>query len=412
MTLPAPPRTLVPDLAVLSVALVWGCSFVAVQQVAAGASVALVLALRFGLAVLLLLPVVLLAARASGRVGGPGTAGSWAGALRRGVLPGLMLLAIFTLETHGAVRTTPARAGVLVALFAVVVPFAAALRERRSPRWGAVGAGAVAVGGVALLLGPGGGVREGDLLLLAAAAVRGVVTALDGDREDPDPLRSTVVRLGVVAAGSLAVALAVPGAAAGGLPQGAAAWWALLFLAGPCTAFALLVQRLASRRTSPERVAVLFVTEPVWAALAGVAAGDRLSPVQVVGVVLVLVAQAALRVPWRRAPARSAGPDEPRAVGQDDGLRPVPGARLGQDGRDVAAHRLQPHTELGRDLGVAQPGGDQPQHLLLPGGEPGQLRDLRRGPAHVAAGELAHGVGEQQRLPAGDRADPVQHLLR
>ena len=295
------PRSLVPDAAVLTVAVVWGCSFVAVQQVAAGASVALVLALRFGLAALLLLPVVLLAARSSRP---PAAGGTWAGALRRGLLPGLMLLAVFTLETHGAVRTTPARAGVLVSLFAVVVPFAAALRERRSPRWGAVAAGAVAVGGVALLLGPGGGVRSGDLLLLAAAAVRGVVTALDGDREDPDPLRSTVARLVVVAAGSLVVALAVPGAAAGGLPAGAAAWWALLFLAGPCTAFALLVQRLASRRTSPERVAVLFVTEPVWAALAGVAAGDRLSPVQVVGVVLVLGAQAALRVPWRRAPAR------------------------------------------------------------------------------------------------------------
>ncbi|PPK97373.1 drug/metabolite transporter (DMT)-like permease [Kineococcus xinjiangensis] len=293
-------RTLAPDAAVLSVALVWGCSFVAVQAAAAGASVALVLGLRFALAVLLLLPVALLLARRRP------AAGTWRGALRRGWPAGLLLLVIFTLETHGAVRTSPARAGVLIAVFAVVVPFAAALRERRAPRWGAAAAGAVAVGGVALLLGPGGGVRTGDLLVLAAAVVRGVVTAMDGDREDPDPLRSTVVRLGVVSAGSFAAALLVPGAADGGLPSGVGAWGALLFLAGPCTAFALLAQRLASRRTSPERVAVLLVTEPVWAAAAGVAVGERLGAVQVLGVVLVLGAQAALRVPWGRLRAAGA----------------------------------------------------------------------------------------------------------
>ncbi|WP_345713252.1 EamA family transporter, partial [Kineococcus glutinatus] len=122
-------RALLPDLGVLSVALVWGCSFVAVQQAATGASVALVLAVRFGLAALLLLPVVLLATR------GRAPRGSWPAALRRGVVPGALLLAVFLLETHGAVRTTPARAGVLIALFAVVVPFAAAVRERRAPRW-------------------------------------------------------------------------------------------------------------------------------------------------------------------------------------------------------------------------------------------------------------------------------------
>ena len=334
-------RTLVPDLAVLSVALVWGCSFVAVQQAAAGASIALLLALRFALAAGLLLPVALLAARRTPAAGTrAGTrAGTWTGALRRGFVPGLLLLGIFSLETAGAVRTTPARAGVLIALFAVVVPFAAAVRERRAPRWGAAGAGAVAVGGVALLLGPGGGVRDGDLLVLAAALVRGVVTALDGDREDPDPLRSTVARLGVVAAGAGAAALLVPGAAAGGLPSGSGAWGALLFLAGPCTAFALLAQRLAARRASPERVAVLLVTEPVWAVAAGVVAGDRLGPAQVVGVVLVLGAQAALRLPRPRIP-------RPRRAGDADGAR-RPGT-AGPRSAPLSAGRTPPRSGPGR----------------------------------------------------------------
>ena len=335
-------RTLVPDLAVLSVALVWGCSFVAVQQAAAGASIALLLALRFALAAGLLLPVALLAAR---RTPAAGTrAGTWGGALRRGFVPGLLLLGIFSLETAGAVRTTPARAGVLIALFAVVVPFAAAVRERRAPRWGAAGAGAVAVGGVALLLGPGGGVRDGDLLVLAAALVRGVVTALDGDREDPDPLRSTVARLGVVAAGAGAAALLVPGAAAGGLPSGPGAWGALLFLAGPCTAFALLAQRLAARRASPERVAVLLVTEPVWAVAAGVLAGDRLGPAQVVGVVLVLGAQAALRLPRPRVPRpRRAG--DGRVVDADGARRHV---SAGPRSAPLSAGRTPPRSGPGR----------------------------------------------------------------
>lgn len=57
-----------------------------------------------------------------------------------------------------------------------------------------------------------------------------------------------------------------------------------------CTLFAFFVQMWAVRRTSPSRVSLLLGTEPLWAAVIGVAAGgDRPGLLGAAGAVLVLI---------------------------------------------------------------------------------------------------------------------------
>ena len=67
-------------------------------------------------------------------------------------------------------------------------------------------------------------------------------------------------------------------------------------------------------------------------------------------------------------------------------LSPAAHAQLGQDVRHVHAGGLGRDEQLGGDLRVRPPGGDQAQHLELPGG---QAQPVRRGAVAIAAGAQA-----------------------
>ncbi|AUY50185.1 DMT family transporter [Streptomyces sp. CB01881] len=297
------------DVPVLLVAVVWGSSFLAVQQVAEPGTVVAMLVLRFGL----VLPVLGLAAWRGLR--GMGRA-EWLG----GAVLGLVLGGVFLLETYGAVHTSATNAGLIISLTMVFTPLAeSALARTPLPRAFLAAAG-LAVIGVALLTG-GGGLKTpslGDLLVLGAAVVRTVhvlTMARLRSIRDTDSLALTWVQLATAT-----VVFAVVAPFAGPLPwtvaasYGPAQWAWLLHLALLCTLFAFFVQMWAVRTTSPSRVSLLLGTEPLWAAVFGIAlAGNHLGPLALLGGALVLVA-----TEWGRrtavAPARDAVGDEARGA--------------------------------------------------------------------------------------------------
>jgi drug/metabolite transporter (DMT)-like permease len=135
-----------------------------------------------------------------------------------------------------------------------------------------------------------------------------------------DSLAVTWVQL---ASATLVFALACP--FAGPAPWRVAAHWGLaqwallLYLALFCTLFAFFVQMWAVRATSPSRVSLLLGTEPLWAAVFGIAlGGDRLSALALFGGVLVLLGTEAGRravVPSQSAqPAPEPAPETARNV--------------------------------------------------------------------------------------------------
>ncbi|MCX4687338.1 DMT family transporter [Kitasatospora purpeofusca] len=297
------------DLPVLLVAVVWGSSFLAVQRVAEPDTVVAMLVLRFGL----VLPVLgLFARRALRRL----RRAEWLG----GAALGLVLGAIFLLETFGAVHTSATNAGLIISLTIVFTPLAAsALARTPLPRPFLAAAG-LAVVGIALLTGEGGlrAPSAGDLLVLGAAVVRTVnvlATARVKAIRETDTLAVTWVQL---ATATLVFAVVAPFV---GPPPwtvaatyGPAQWGWLLHLTLLCTLFAFFVQMWAVRTTSPSRVSLLLGTEPLWAAVFGITlAGNHLGPLALLGGALVLVG-----TEWGRrtasAPRREAEPAERASV--------------------------------------------------------------------------------------------------
>ncbi|MFB7475410.1 DMT family transporter [Kitasatospora sp. NPDC056184] len=307
----APSSGLSRDLPVLLVAVVWGSSFLAVQRVAEPGTVVAMLVLRFGL----VLPVLGLAAWPSLR---RLRRAEWLG----GAGLGLVLGAIFLLETFGAVHTSATNAGLIISLTIVFTPLAeSALARTPLPRPFLAAAG-LAVVGIALLTGDGGlrAPAPGDLLVLGAAVVRTVnvlATARARSIRESDTLAVTWVQL---AAATLVFAAVAP--FAGPLPwtvaaaYGPAQWGWLLHLALLCTLFAFFVQMWAVRTTSPSRVSLLLGTEPLWAAVFGITlAGNHLGPLALLGGALVLVG-----TEWGRRTAAA-----PRSVEEAPAERePVP----------------------------------------------------------------------------------------
>ncbi|NQX26757.1 DMT family transporter [Microbacteriaceae bacterium VKM Ac-2854] len=282
------------DILLVAVAAVWGASFLAAKGLSAEVGVPSAVALRFLVAVVAI--GLLCAARRERLPRGRGLL--LAGAL------GASQAAIIGLETWGVHLTSATNAGLLISLALVATPVLESIAARNwLPRSYFVAA-VCAVVGVALLV-SGDGLRApnaGDLLVLAAAAVRAVhVTAsarlTRGSRDGT--LGVVFVQMIVCAAGfSLLAGPALPAAIGTLSPEG---WAEVAFLGLLCSVFAFVVQLWAVRRTSAARASILMGTEPVWALLVGVVlAGEAIGPLGLAGAALIIAASYAGQAIERR----------------------------------------------------------------------------------------------------------------
>jgi drug/metabolite transporter (DMT)-like permease len=300
----APAARLRVDLLLFLVAASWGSTYLVAKELVSATSVLALLAVRMVLAAAAMAAVVILR---RGRV--------TVAELRVGIVLGLALAVVFVFETFGIAHTSATNAGLIISLTMVLTPVLdAAVTGRRLPGAFFAAAG-TAVVGVALLAGNGAltAPTAGDLLILLAAVARAVhVTAmarLTGGRT-VDSLHLTTVQLTTCAALFCAASLicgdSVPHLVAGLDVTGAAL---LLYLVLVCTVFAFFVQTWAVRRTSPSRVSLLLGTEPVWAAVCGIAiAHDEVSVAGLCGIVLILAGTAWGRtVEQRHRPATTEG---------------------------------------------------------------------------------------------------------
>jgi drug/metabolite transporter (DMT)-like permease len=267
------------DLLLLTVAVVWGSSYLVAQTVVLAGGVLAVLALRFIVSAVALAPAM--AGRRISRA-----------ELRVGAVLGLTQASVLVLETYGVSLTSATNAGVLISLTILLTPVLDGAVRRRWLPGRFFGAAAVAVTGVVLLV-AGPGLRAptaGDALMLAAAVVRAAHVTLsgrltEGQRYDTVTLTWLQTVVGAVSC-TIVAAPALPSAVR---VFGPGQWLGVLYLALGCSVFAFLVQLWAIRRTSAARASLLLGTEPVWAVLTGVGlAGEHLTTVAVAGIALVL----------------------------------------------------------------------------------------------------------------------------
>ncbi|MBN2021195.1 MAG: DMT family transporter [Pirellulales bacterium] len=273
----------------LGITVVWGWTFVVVQEAIVRYGVLPFLAVRFAIGAAVL---AALAARRS-------TRRTWL----CGGLIGLVLAAGYMTQTIGLKYTTASNSGLITGLFVVFVPLVnrALFKVRIGPvLWAAIVASAVGLG---LLTGQSVTPwSAGDLLTLVCAVLFAVqIVLLDRHAKGHDGLALAMAQItaaAVVFSGTWIVIepLAWPGRNV---------WFALLVTGVIATAAGFCVQAYAQQKLPAVRAAVIMSTEPVFAMLFGYwLAGDRLTPLQLVGAVVMIsaVVAAELAESWKAAP--------------------------------------------------------------------------------------------------------------
>jgi drug/metabolite transporter (DMT)-like permease len=305
------------DFALAFCSLIWGATFVVVKNALADSSVFVFIAVRFGLASLLMGAMYWPALRRL----------SW-GTVWAGVQIGAFMFAGYAFQTVGLRFTTPTKAGFITGFGVVLVPvLLAVFWRRRIPRWAWVGA-LLALAGLYYLTLPGTesravlpggeGLNRGDVLVFFCAVLFALHIIFVGIHSPHHSVRALSF-LQIATTFVLATAL-LPLLALTGWEPPRVAWTAnflsaIAITAVGATAIAFSIQVWAQRHTSATHTAILFALEPVFAGLTSYwVLGERLGWRGLLGAALILagILLAELKGPAPSAPESPAPPANSR----------------------------------------------------------------------------------------------------
>ena len=255
------------------ITLVWGTTFVIVKETVATVSPALLLALRFTVAALLFAFV-----RPS----------------KKAVVPGLILGVLsflgFATQTLGLVSTTASKAAFITGLSVILTPLFSALWFRHNVPARAYLAAAVALVGLGLMSLTGvQGVTKGDVWILGTAVFYAFYILYLGEVAPKyGALELSAVQFWPMALLAWVWALPQLGQVS---KLSAGSIWSIVYLGAVATALVSVLQVRAQRVVNAHVAALIFVLEPVFAALfAYLLLGERLGVWGWVGAGLVGVA--------------------------------------------------------------------------------------------------------------------------
>ncbi|HEY0890121.1 MAG TPA: DMT family transporter [Nocardioides sp.] len=290
MTRRPAPVALLATLALVFVTLGWGSSFVLLKDMLERVPAVDYLAVRFGIAGVVLLAVAPRAVTSLSPT-----------LLRRGAALGLVYGVAQVLQTVGLDHTSASVSGFVTGMYVVITPLLAALilRSRITAlTWTAV---LLAAAGLGVLTLDGFAIGYGEGLTLLSAALYALhIVGLGAWSTPREALGLSTVQLLVIAAVCFA------GTAPGGvvLPSTGQDWAVMIYLALVVGLLGLLAQTWAQAHLSPTRSAIIMTMEPVFAALFAVLlGGESLGIRMLLGGALVLTAMLVVEVrPRRGAP--------------------------------------------------------------------------------------------------------------
>ncbi|MCL2680471.1 MAG: DMT family transporter [Coriobacteriia bacterium] len=280
--------SLAPALALLFIALVWGSTFVLMADAIALYPMYAFLAIRFGIAAVvlaLLRPEVF-------RKLTPAN-------LKLGLMASVFLALGYILQTASLLPadqggTTPARSAFLTGVYVILVPIAQSALRKKLPDWGVRIGVVFAIAGLWALSGLNlstGGLADwvlGDtLVLLASFSYTAHMILLSFTKEEHSTTTLAVIQLAVVAVVSAAGSLLTGEAA--GLPQGQTVWLAIAVTSILGSSLAFVVQTWAQRILPPARVALILVLEPVFGGIFGWSAAGAVPPREFFGAALLIL---------------------------------------------------------------------------------------------------------------------------
>ncbi len=277
-------------LLLLTTTFFWGVTFTVVKQSIESVDVFVFLAQRFIMAFLFILPIGIYKGRVfNGSV------------LLRGCILGVLLFSAYAFQTVALLYTSASNTGFLTGLNVVIVPIIAAIMLKHRIALGVKLAVVLAVIGLMLLCGNGTmHMNRGDVLAAICAVCVSLHLICTGEFVvQNDYYWLTVVQLGVVAILSYATAL-IRG-------KDVAIWYPdllmpLLVCSLIATVFAFLVQTSMQRHISHTNTALIFCTEPVFAALyARLMLNERLGTYGYVGAACVMGAMMISILPEKKS---------------------------------------------------------------------------------------------------------------
>jgi drug/metabolite transporter (DMT)-like permease len=283
------------DFSLLTVAFIWGTTFVIIQNAISFLPPFTFNTVRFFLGGISLLLLLLL--KEKGRIRFTRSS------LVPGVILGLFLFLGYGLQTFGLLYTTPAKAGFLTGLSVVLVPFIGILFLRQKPLAASVAGALSAVLGLYLLAaGHTQSLNIGDLLVMICAlgfAMHIIFT--DKFTKSTSALQLTVIQILTVAVLSFIFMLLFEDwktAMSISTLLKTEVLSALLVTSLLATSTAYLIQTAAQRYTTPARVAVILTMEPVFAALFSyIWIGEKLSSFAVAGCCLIFLGMLLAELP-------------------------------------------------------------------------------------------------------------------
>lgn len=283
-------RSRIADLSLLVVAMMWGSTFLIVQHAVRVLPPMAFNSVRFLGAALLLAFIITVFYRSqwkqiSGKM------------LVHACLLGLFLFIGYAFQTAGLLYTTTSNTGFITGLSVVLVPFISyALLKHAISKFTWISA-LLAAAGLYLLTFTGSGIRlnQGDLLVLVCAIGFALHIGYTGIYAGRYPsLLLAALRMAVVGICSLIASVVTEHVGnTSDLVEKLTqpnVLWALAVSIGPTSAFAFWIQTVCQKYTTPSRVAIIYATEPVFAALTGILfAGERLTIIGGIGCLCILV---------------------------------------------------------------------------------------------------------------------------
>lgn len=279
-------KTIVADTILFFIALIWGATFVVVQNAIQFLPANTFNAIRFLIAsVFLLLIMLLFYRKALHQFAKP--------LVFSGILLGFWLFGGYAFQTIGLDYTTPAKAGFITGLAVVLVPLLSFLLLKERVKWTAILGVFMAVCGLWLLTATSLSFHLGDILVFGCSICFALQIVLTGKYAKHFPaLPLAIVQLFTVTILSTVYALLFEDWRKALQPEMILApdvVWGLLITGIPATALAFLAQTAFQKQTSSTHIALIFALEPVFAALTSYLwIDERLTAGQMAGCSLIL----------------------------------------------------------------------------------------------------------------------------
>ncbi len=276
----------IPELLLLLVAIVWGMSYGLTKSAIAYTSIAVFIAIRFGLTFLLLLPLAVQDIT-------KGNSKDWAVSVPTGVI----LALIFFFEVYGVSQTTASNAAFLISLNVIFTALVDTLISKRKPDKKLIALTLISTIGVMLLTYNHGLniiFNQGDISILIAAFLRAIMVTMTKRLTHQKQITNstlTCVQALVVSICAYSVAVTLSGSYSISLPTETDFWLVTAFLVLFCTLFAFYAQNYSVRKISPTRASLLMGSEPLFGALFSILwLGESFTLIQWAGAAILLTA--------------------------------------------------------------------------------------------------------------------------